>query len=94
MRIQAIARLQRGQGMTEYIIIVALIAVAAVGVYNYFGKTVRSQTAAMAQGLAGEEDKSLKDSKAAGQQANAATNAANAQKGLKEFGKEIGRAHV
>ncbi len=81
----------RGQGMTEYIIIVALIAVGALGVYNYFGKTVRSQTSAMAQGLAGEEDKSLKDSTAAGTQATAATNAANQQKGIKEFGKDTGQ---
>ena len=27
-----------GQGMTEYIIIVALIAVAAIGVYSLLGK--------------------------------------------------------
>ena len=30
-----------GQGMTEYIIIVALIAIAAIGVYSFFGQTVR-----------------------------------------------------
>ena len=40
---------QRGQGMTEYIIIVALIAVAAIGVYQLFGNTVRNQTAALAK---------------------------------------------
>ena len=34
----------RGQGMTEYIIIVALIAVAAIGVYTAFGDIVRGQT--------------------------------------------------
>lgn len=45
---------QSGQGMTEYIIIVALIAIAAIGVYSYFGKTVRSQTAGMANELAGK----------------------------------------
>ena len=28
---------QRGQGMTEYIIIVALIAVAAIITYQFFG---------------------------------------------------------
>ena len=39
---------QRGQGMTEYIIIVALIAVAAIAVYQHFGQTVRNQTAAIA----------------------------------------------
>lgn len=44
---------QRGQGMTEYIIIVALIAVAAIAVYGYFGKTVRNQTAGLAQEIAG-----------------------------------------
>jgi type IV pilus assembly protein PilA len=33
-----------GQGMTEYIIIVALIAVAAIGVYTAFGDIVRGQT--------------------------------------------------
>ena len=36
---------QRGQGMTEYIIIVALIAIAAIGVYSFFGQTVRQPTA-------------------------------------------------
>jgi len=46
--------LLRGQGMTEYIIIVALIAVAAIGVYTAFGKTVRGQMAVTAQALAGK----------------------------------------
>ena len=44
----------RGQGMTEYIIIVALIAVAAIGVYTAFGKTVRGQMAVTAEALAGK----------------------------------------
>jgi Flp pilus assembly pilin Flp len=42
-----------GQGMTEYIIIVALIAIAAIGVFSAFGTTVKSQVAAMAQELSG-----------------------------------------
>jgi len=46
---------QSGQGMTEYIIIVALVAVAAIAVYQLFGQVVRSQTAAMAKELAGED---------------------------------------
>jgi type IV pilus assembly protein PilA len=46
---------QRGQGMTEYIIIVALIAIAAIAIYQYFGATVRNQTAAIATELAGEK---------------------------------------
>ena len=44
-----------GQGMTEYIIIVALIAIAAIGVYSFFGQTVRQQTAGMAQELSGKK---------------------------------------
>jgi Flp pilus assembly pilin Flp len=43
-----------GQGMTEYIIIVALIAIAAIGVFSAFGTTVKSQVAAMAQELSGK----------------------------------------
>ena len=46
---------QAGQGMTEYIIVVALVAVAAIAVYQLFGQVVRSQTAAMARELAGED---------------------------------------
>lgn len=43
----------RGQGMTEYIVIVALIAVAAIGIYTAFGDIVRGQTAVAAAALAG-----------------------------------------
>lgn len=46
---------QLGQGMTEYIIIVALIAVAAIGVYSFFGKTVRNQVSALATEVAGTD---------------------------------------
>ena len=48
------ARRMRGQGMTEYLIIVALIAVAAIGVYGLFGSTVRNQVASMAAELGGQ----------------------------------------
>ncbi|WP_416395002.1 Flp family type IVb pilin [Allohahella sp. A8] len=44
-----------GQGMTEYIIIVALIAVAAIGVYGLFGSAVRNQVASMASEMGGTE---------------------------------------
>jgi len=52
---------QRGQGMTEYIIIVAMIAVAAIAVYQYFGQTVRNQTAAIAQELSGKDGTTAKN---------------------------------
>lgn len=44
---------QFGQGMTEYIIIVALIAVAAIGAFSLFGDVARNQVAAMASELGG-----------------------------------------
>lgn len=44
---------QLGQGMTEYIIIVALIAIAAIAVYTIFGDVVRQQVGGMAAELAG-----------------------------------------
>ncbi|HIE55684.1 MAG TPA: pilus assembly protein [Chromatiaceae bacterium] len=48
-------RLQRGQGMTEYIIIVGVIAVAAIGAFGYFGSTVEKSIGNMAMELAGGE---------------------------------------
>ena len=46
---------QLGQGMTEYIIIVALIAIAAIAIYGIFGETVREQMGVMTQELSGTE---------------------------------------
>ncbi len=70
------------QGMVEYIIVVALVAVAAIGVYQLFGQVVRSQTAAMAKELAGE------DGSAESQNAQTAAENGSAQtaaKSLKSF---------
>lgn len=75
-------RRQRGQGMTEYIIIVALVAIAAIAVYQYFGQVVRSQTAAMAKELAGEDGTA--QSQAAQQAAESAAGQAEL-KTLKSF---------
>ena len=44
---------QRGQGMVEYIIIGALIAIAAIAVYSAWGRTTRNQTAVITKELAG-----------------------------------------
>jgi len=44
---------QLGQGMTEYIIIVALIAIAAVAVYGFFGQAIRSQMSNLTEELSG-----------------------------------------
>ncbi|MCC5853728.1 MAG: pilus assembly protein [Alkalimonas sp.] len=44
----------KGQGMTEYLIIVALIAVAAIGVYSFFGQTIRHQVSGLAAEVSGQ----------------------------------------
>lgn len=75
-------RRQRGQGMTEYIIVVALVAVAAIAVYQLFGQVIRSQTAAMAKELAGEDGS--EQSRAAQTAAESAA-AQTASKTLKSF---------
>ena len=68
-------RIQRGQGMTEYIIIVALIAIAAIGVFSMFGKTVRNQAAGLAKELSGNKaDTQISN---AASSANAAAGRAN-----------------
>ena len=62
---------QCGQGMTEYIIIVALVAVAAIAVYQSFGQVIRSQTAAIANELAGESSsKAMSGARKAAGEAN------------------------
>ena len=68
---RALSRSQSGQGMTEYIIIVALVAVAAIAVYQSFGRVIRSQTAAIANELAGERSSTaLSNARKAASEAN------------------------
>jgi Flp pilus assembly pilin Flp len=77
---------QLGQGMTEYIIIVALVAVGAIGVYNLLGKTVRDQTSAIACGMAGNQGCSTTQSTSAGTDATTAQTQADQTQGLTNFG--------
>lgn len=73
----------RGQGMTEYIIIVALIAVAAIGVFRFYGNTARSQVAVAASELGGQDSATSRASATAN--ANAARTEGNAAKNLSTF---------
>lgn len=79
-------RQQRGQGMMEYIIIVALIAVSAIGVYGMFGKTVRNQTAGLANEVAGKKADNMIT--AAGAAAQTAAERGDITKGLAEYNKD------
>jgi len=50
---KAMLKKARGQGMTEYIIIVALIAIAAIGVITLFGDNIKALFGQSADALAG-----------------------------------------
>jgi Flp pilus assembly pilin Flp len=65
-----------GQGMTEYIIIVGVIAVAAIGTFGYFGDVLENQTAGMAAELSGGDGNAAKLA-AQGAAGDAATTAGN-----------------
>ena len=43
----------KGQGMTEYLVILGLIAIASIAVFALFGQTLKSQVAAMASEIGG-----------------------------------------
>lgn len=74
---------QRGQGMTEYIVIVALIAVAAIAVYQFFGQTIRTQTSGIALEVSGQAaDAAIQ---AAQESANSAIAEGNTKKGLDNY---------
>ena len=85
MRVQkTIARRHvTGQGMTEYIIIVALIAIAAVSAVSFFGSTVEGQFIKLGGAMLGAPDESgIAAAQASGQ--NAVGNAGGA--GLDTYG--------
>ena len=82
----SIRNTQRGQGMMEYIIIVAMIAVAAIGTYSMFGKTIRNQTAGMAAEVAGKKaDAALGEAETS---RIAAANRAKDDKGMSQYNKD------
>ena len=46
---------QRGQSLSEYLLILGLIAVTSIAVVGTLGSTIRAQVAAMTQELAGQD---------------------------------------
>ncbi len=71
--LKRVRRDQRGQGMTEYIIIVALIAIAAIGVVTIFGDNIRDLFASSTNALAGETQVRPETEKAKAQHTNTKT---------------------
>ena len=49
-----------GQGMTEYIIIIAIIAIGAILIVGLFGQQIKEVFTGMGGALAGEDDQSDK----------------------------------
>jgi Flp pilus assembly pilin Flp len=81
-------RNQFGQGMTEYIIIVALVAIGAIAVYSAFGHTVQDQMSGITNSLAGNNsaaNTAVTDAKTEG--TNATTDA-SATLGLDDYTKQ------
>ena len=72
-----------GQSMTEYAIIVALIAISGISAFRYFGGVQRSQMAAITQELAGQESGDMLD--LAQSYASKARNDASRDKGLGDY---------
>lgn len=56
---------RKGQGMTEYILIVALIALAAIVAFKYFGATLRNKTRESADVLATGDTSQLTNTQSA-----------------------------
>ena len=50
---RALAKNRTGQGLTEYIIVVALVAVAGIGIVNIFGNQLRIQFDTIVKAMAG-----------------------------------------
>ena len=51
---------RKGQGLTEYIIIVALVAVAGIGIVNIFGNQLRNQFHTIVKAMSGSETGTVK----------------------------------
>jgi Flp pilus assembly pilin Flp len=80
---------QLGQGMTEYIIIVALVAIAAIGVYSAFGHTLQAQVAQITSGVAGNTGGVSTNKTLVTTEDTAATTAAKKVEGMDTYGQNV-----
>ncbi|MCK5706575.1 MAG: hypothetical protein KAI43_02890 [Candidatus Aureabacteria bacterium] len=72
---------QKGQGMTEFIVIVALIAIAAILVIVLFGDNIRKQFGKSGNAVGGKEAKGVTDTAKVGKESD--------EKDLSNFADEI-----
>ncbi len=73
----------RGQGMTEYLIIIALIAVAAITTFGLFSGAARNQVAAIATEVSGGDGAGSTASSVT--DATAASTDATTNRGMDQF---------
>lgn len=59
MHKDATGRNRKGQGLTEYIIVVALVAIAAIGIVNIFGNQLRNQFSTIITAMSGSSQKKV-----------------------------------
>ena len=50
---------QEGQGMTEYIIVIAIIAIAAILMITFYGQNLRALFASSSNAMGGSDDTSV-----------------------------------
>ncbi len=79
---------QFGQGMTEYIIIVAVVAIAAIAVFEFFGQSIRNQAAGIVTEISGQS--ASKQIQGAQADAQSASQDAAKSKGLASYGNGAG----
>ncbi len=54
---------ERGQGLTEYLILVALIAISSIGIIRVLGQTTRAQLSNITNALQGGHSRRIKAEK-------------------------------
>jgi len=59
---------RKGQGLTEYIIVVALVAIAAIGIVNIFGNQLRNQFSTIITAMSGSSQKKVESLASEGRQ--------------------------
>lgn len=65
---------RKGQGLTEYIIVVALVAIAGIGIVNIFGNQLRNQFHTIVKAMAGSQTGAVESlAEKAGREANQKT---------------------
>ena len=57
MSIKKLTRSDKGQGLVEYLIVVALMAIASIGIMKIMGQNVQAQFARAVHALRGEDRK-------------------------------------